>query len=241
MRIQWYGQSAFALTGDEASVFIDPFADMTPLAGTRYAVGVPGDLRTSQPHLLLVTHEHLDHNGVEAIERRANDPALDGRQARVADRRGRGRRVRARPGRGHRARAQHDLRVHARWGAGRSLRRLRSGRAARRAGCGDRRGRPGVRAGRRRRRPSDAAAGPGDRRPPAPALGRADALPHATGSGSSSPPTSSWTRSARFTAPTSLASRPPTCRRARSRSRSCLRIPDQRGRRERRGRGAAWR
>ena len=33
MRIQWYGQSAFSLTGDEASVFIDPFADMTPLAG----------------------------------------------------------------------------------------------------------------------------------------------------------------------------------------------------------------
>ena len=45
MRIQWYGQSAFSLTGDEASVFIDPFGDMTPLAGQRRAVGVPRDLR----------------------------------------------------------------------------------------------------------------------------------------------------------------------------------------------------
>ena len=30
MRIQWYGQSAFALSGADTSVFIDPFGDMTP-------------------------------------------------------------------------------------------------------------------------------------------------------------------------------------------------------------------
>jgi L-ascorbate metabolism protein UlaG (beta-lactamase superfamily) len=35
MRIQWYGQSAFALSGDDVSVFIDPFGDMSELASSR--------------------------------------------------------------------------------------------------------------------------------------------------------------------------------------------------------------
>jgi len=67
MRIQWYGQSAFSLTGDDASVFIDPFADMTPLAGRGVQWDYPA-ISADEPHLLLITHEHLDHNGVEAIE-----------------------------------------------------------------------------------------------------------------------------------------------------------------------------
>jgi L-ascorbate metabolism protein UlaG (beta-lactamase superfamily) len=72
MRIQWYGQSAFALTGADAAVFIDPFGDMSPLAqrGTQFDYpaieGVSADL-------LLVTHEHLDHNGVQAI---GGDPTI---------------------------------------------------------------------------------------------------------------------------------------------------------------------
>ena len=32
MRVEWHGQSAFTLTSDEATVFIDPFGDMGPLA-----------------------------------------------------------------------------------------------------------------------------------------------------------------------------------------------------------------
>jgi L-ascorbate metabolism protein UlaG (beta-lactamase superfamily) len=46
MQIQRYGQSSFSLSGPEASVFIDPFADMSAAAelegsgGT--AVVVPG-------------------------------------------------------------------------------------------------------------------------------------------------------------------------------------------------------
>ena len=47
--------------------------------------------------LLLVTHEHLDHNGVEAVGGRPRHAALGRGHARVADRRGRRRRVRARP------------------------------------------------------------------------------------------------------------------------------------------------
>jgi L-ascorbate metabolism protein UlaG (beta-lactamase superfamily) len=35
MHVEWFGQSAFALTGPEAKVFIDPFADLSPLATWR--------------------------------------------------------------------------------------------------------------------------------------------------------------------------------------------------------------
>jgi L-ascorbate metabolism protein UlaG (beta-lactamase superfamily) len=66
MRIQWYGQSAFALTGDSASVFIDPFADMSPAASHGLEFDYPA-IDGVDAHLLLVTHEHLDHNGVEAV------------------------------------------------------------------------------------------------------------------------------------------------------------------------------
>jgi L-ascorbate metabolism protein UlaG (beta-lactamase superfamily) len=67
MRIQWYGQSAFSLTGDDAVVFIDPFGDMTPMAGHGVQWEYPA-ISAEEPHLLLITHEHLDHNGTEAIE-----------------------------------------------------------------------------------------------------------------------------------------------------------------------------
>jgi len=67
MRVEWYGQSAFGLNGDEASVFIDPFGDMSPLAEGR---GIQFDYPAIEgvtADVLLVTHEHLDHNGVEAV------------------------------------------------------------------------------------------------------------------------------------------------------------------------------
>jgi len=74
MRIRWFGQSAFLLTGRNGSrVFIDPFSEFPAemLAARReqmpdfrfdYAPieGVEADL-------LLVTHEHFDHAGVDAI------------------------------------------------------------------------------------------------------------------------------------------------------------------------------
>jgi L-ascorbate metabolism protein UlaG (beta-lactamase superfamily) len=72
MRVDWYGQAAFRLSGPEGTVFIDPFGDPAPMAsrGLQFEyplpVGVDADL-------VLVTHEHFDHNGVETIE---GDPAV---------------------------------------------------------------------------------------------------------------------------------------------------------------------
>ncbi len=66
MHIQWFGQSAFQLVDNGRTVFIDPFGKMEGLTqrGMQWLyppiVGVRADL-------LLVTHEHSDHNGVEAI------------------------------------------------------------------------------------------------------------------------------------------------------------------------------
>jgi L-ascorbate metabolism protein UlaG (beta-lactamase superfamily) len=72
MRIQWYGQSAFALTGEQHSVFIDPFGDMSPLAGRGVEWDYPA-IENVSADLLLVTHEHLDHNAVEVV---GGDPAV---------------------------------------------------------------------------------------------------------------------------------------------------------------------
>jgi L-ascorbate metabolism protein UlaG (beta-lactamase superfamily) len=71
MQVEWYGQSAFRLTDGATTVFIDPFDDLGPLhqRGLRWdypaIAGVEADL-------VLVTHEHIDHNGVGAI---AGEPA----------------------------------------------------------------------------------------------------------------------------------------------------------------------
>jgi L-ascorbate metabolism protein UlaG (beta-lactamase superfamily) len=71
MRVEWYGQSAFRLdgrseSGGEASVFIDPFADMSGLSSRGIQFDYP-PIAGVQADLLLVTHEHADHNGVQAI------------------------------------------------------------------------------------------------------------------------------------------------------------------------------
>jgi L-ascorbate metabolism protein UlaG (beta-lactamase superfamily) len=64
MHVRWYGQSAFLLAG-EKTVFIDPFrAPLAARAGIEFNYppieGVSADL-------LLVTHEHGDHNAVDTI------------------------------------------------------------------------------------------------------------------------------------------------------------------------------
>ena len=53
-------------------MFIDPFGDMSPLAGRGMQFDYPA-IDGVGANLLLVTHEHLDHNGVEAID---GDPAI---------------------------------------------------------------------------------------------------------------------------------------------------------------------
>ena len=64
MQIQWFGQSAFRLAAGDTTVFIDPLGDIAALAAR-------GGLKLEYPpiegvsaDLLLVTHEHGDHNGV---------------------------------------------------------------------------------------------------------------------------------------------------------------------------------
>jgi L-ascorbate metabolism protein UlaG (beta-lactamase superfamily) len=67
MRIEWYGQAAFRIDGSEATVFIDPFGDMSPMASRGIQFEYPA-IEGVGADLVLVTHEHLDHNGVEAID-----------------------------------------------------------------------------------------------------------------------------------------------------------------------------
>jgi L-ascorbate metabolism protein UlaG (beta-lactamase superfamily) len=73
MQIEWYGQSAFRLSAGDVSVVIDPFGDMSAMAASR---GMQFDyplIEGVEADLLLVTHEHIDHNGVEAI---GGDPLI---------------------------------------------------------------------------------------------------------------------------------------------------------------------
>jgi L-ascorbate metabolism protein UlaG (beta-lactamase superfamily) len=72
MDIRWFGQSAFLLTAEQ-SVFIDPFgmtADAMKAHGLEFNYprieGVSADL-------LLITHEHGDHNAAEEI---GGDPVI---------------------------------------------------------------------------------------------------------------------------------------------------------------------
>lgn len=65
MKIRWFGQSAFRLSAAR-SVVIDPFGDPSSPAGRGMRFDYP-PIRGVDADLLLVTHEHFDHNAVEAI------------------------------------------------------------------------------------------------------------------------------------------------------------------------------
>ena len=73
MQVEWYGQSAFRLSAGETTVAIDPFGDMSALSQGR---GLQWDYPAIEgvtADLLIVTHEHRDHNAVEAI---GGDPVI---------------------------------------------------------------------------------------------------------------------------------------------------------------------
>jgi L-ascorbate metabolism protein UlaG (beta-lactamase superfamily) len=72
MKIDWYGQSAFRLEGAHATVFIDPFGDVSAMAARGLQWDYPA-IDGVSADLLLVTHEHLDHNAVEVI---AGEPTV---------------------------------------------------------------------------------------------------------------------------------------------------------------------
>jgi L-ascorbate metabolism protein UlaG (beta-lactamase superfamily) len=72
MRIRWYGQSAFLLTA-ERSVFVDPFGRPGERLAARGLEFRYPPIEGVTADLVLVTHEHLDHNGVDAI---GGDPVV---------------------------------------------------------------------------------------------------------------------------------------------------------------------
>jgi L-ascorbate metabolism protein UlaG (beta-lactamase superfamily) len=66
MKIRWHGQSAYTLTGADQTVAIDPFGDLGALMQGRRRFEYP-PVPAHVADVLLVTHEHADHNAVEAI------------------------------------------------------------------------------------------------------------------------------------------------------------------------------
>jgi L-ascorbate metabolism protein UlaG (beta-lactamase superfamily) len=72
MQVEWYGQSAFRLTDGGKTVVIDPFGDVAAMTQRGLRWEYP-PIRGVEADLVLVTHEHLDHNGVEAI---GGDPVV---------------------------------------------------------------------------------------------------------------------------------------------------------------------
>lgn len=67
MRVEWHGQSAFTLSGGSKTVVIDPFQDMSELVSGRGMTFDYPAFEAGPADLLLVTHEHRDHNGVERV------------------------------------------------------------------------------------------------------------------------------------------------------------------------------
>jgi L-ascorbate metabolism protein UlaG (beta-lactamase superfamily) len=68
MRVDWHGQSAFTLAGEAATVFVDPWGDMSGAAARGITWDYPPIAAPDPVDLLIVTHEHSDHNGVEIID-----------------------------------------------------------------------------------------------------------------------------------------------------------------------------
>jgi L-ascorbate metabolism protein UlaG (beta-lactamase superfamily) len=65
MRVRWFGQSAFLLVGQK-TVFVDPFGDMSGAAARGIEFNSP-PLAGVTADLVLVTHEHGDHNAADAV------------------------------------------------------------------------------------------------------------------------------------------------------------------------------
>jgi L-ascorbate metabolism protein UlaG (beta-lactamase superfamily) len=64
MKIRWFGQSAF-LFSDGLRVAMDPFGDVAAATGGQRRWDYPPV--SADADLLLITHEHFDHNDAEAI------------------------------------------------------------------------------------------------------------------------------------------------------------------------------
>src|SRR2546421_495846 len=67
MKIEWHGQSAFTLRGSERAVLIDPFDQRLRPEGMSIRFDYP-QIPQQQVDLLLITHEHFDHNGAAVAD-----------------------------------------------------------------------------------------------------------------------------------------------------------------------------
>jgi L-ascorbate metabolism protein UlaG (beta-lactamase superfamily) len=67
MRVDWHGQSAFTLDGEAATVFIDPWGDMSAAEAKGITWDYPAISPPAGVDLLIVTHEHADHNAVGIV------------------------------------------------------------------------------------------------------------------------------------------------------------------------------
>ena len=67
MVVRWYGQSAFLVTGSK-TVLIDPFGDVGARVAARGMTFRHPPVTGVTADLVLVTHEHSDHNEVAAAE-----------------------------------------------------------------------------------------------------------------------------------------------------------------------------
>ena len=72
MQVEWYGQSAFRLTGGGTTVFIDPFGAVSRLTSQGLQWDYP-PISGVEADLVLVTHEHGDHNEAGLI---GGDPVV---------------------------------------------------------------------------------------------------------------------------------------------------------------------
>ena len=63
MQVRWLGQSAFALNGAR-TVVVDPFAESERMRARGFAYP---PIEGLDAEVVLVTHDHTDHNGVDAI------------------------------------------------------------------------------------------------------------------------------------------------------------------------------
>jgi L-ascorbate metabolism protein UlaG (beta-lactamase superfamily) len=66
MQIRWYGQSAFLVSGSKR-VAIDPFGPMGELAASRGIVFTYPAIEGLEADVLLITHEHADHNAADVV------------------------------------------------------------------------------------------------------------------------------------------------------------------------------
>lgn len=72
MRVDWHGHAAFHLRGRDGAVFTDPIGDISGLAARGIHFEYP-PLSGVDADLVLITHEHGDHNGADTI---GGDPAV---------------------------------------------------------------------------------------------------------------------------------------------------------------------